>query len=77
VVKARAASLRAKGDEALAAHLASRIGSEQTLLVEKPGFGRTACFAQARFDSPAQPGEIVRVRVAAATPTHLIAEAIP
>jgi threonylcarbamoyladenosine tRNA methylthiotransferase MtaB len=77
VVKERAANLRAKGDEALAAHLASRIGSEQTLLVEKPGLGRTACFAQARFDSAAQPGEIVRVRITAATPTYLIAEAIP
>jgi threonylcarbamoyladenosine tRNA methylthiotransferase MtaB len=77
VVKERAANLRAKGDEALAAHLAARIGSEQTLLVEKPGLGRTACFAQARFNSAAQPGEIVRVRITAATPTYLIAEAIP
>jgi threonylcarbamoyladenosine tRNA methylthiotransferase MtaB len=77
VVKDRAARLRAKGDAALAAHLSSRIGSEQALLVEKPGFGRTACFAQARFDGVAQPGEIVRVRITAATPTHLIAEAIP
>jgi threonylcarbamoyladenosine tRNA methylthiotransferase MtaB len=77
VVKERAASLRAKGDAALAAHLSSRVGSEQSLLVERPGLGRTACFAQALFDSGAQPGEIVRVRITAATPTHLTAEAIP
>ncbi|MBS0277311.1 MAG: tRNA (N(6)-L-threonylcarbamoyladenosine(37)-C(2))-methylthiotransferase MtaB [Proteobacteria bacterium] len=77
VVKDRAARLRAKGDAALAVHLSSRIGSEQALLVEKPGLGRTACFAQAQFDGGAQPGEIVRVRITAATPTHLIAEAIP
>jgi len=77
VVKDRAARLRARGDAALAAHLSSRIGSAQSVLVEKPGLGRTACFAQARFDSAAQPGEIVRVRITAATPTHLIAEAIP
>jgi threonylcarbamoyladenosine tRNA methylthiotransferase MtaB len=76
IVKARAARLRAKGDKALAQHLASRVGSEQVLLVEKQGLGRTACFAQARFEGPAQPGDLVRVRVNGSTPTHLIAEPI-
>jgi threonylcarbamoyladenosine tRNA methylthiotransferase MtaB len=76
VVKERAARLRAKGGEALAAHLASCIGSEQSLLVEKAGLGRTACFAQARFDGNAKPGDLIRVRVTDATATHLIAEPV-
>ncbi|HSM94438.1 MAG TPA: tRNA (N(6)-L-threonylcarbamoyladenosine(37)-C(2))-methylthiotransferase MtaB, partial [Rhizomicrobium sp.] len=76
VVKERAARLRAKGDDALAARLSSLAGSAQTLAVEKPGLGRTACFAQARFDGAAQPGDLIRVRVMRATPTHLIAEPV-
>jgi threonylcarbamoyladenosine tRNA methylthiotransferase MtaB len=76
LVKERAARLRAKGDEALAAHLASRVGSEQSLLVEKAGLGRTACFAQARLVGSAKPGDLIRVRVTDATATHLIAEPV-
>jgi threonylcarbamoyladenosine tRNA methylthiotransferase MtaB len=81
LVKERAAQLRAVGDAALAARMKSLIGSEQALLVEKDGqkfnMGRTACFAQAHFAHPAQPGSFARVRIADATPTHLIAEQIP
>jgi threonylcarbamoyladenosine tRNA methylthiotransferase MtaB len=76
LVKQRAARLRARGEEALSAHLISRVGSEQMLLVEKPGLGRTACFAQAKFTGSAQPGDIVHVRVTGSTSTHLIAESI-
>ncbi|HEY1708964.1 MAG TPA: tRNA (N(6)-L-threonylcarbamoyladenosine(37)-C(2))-methylthiotransferase MtaB [Rhizomicrobium sp.] len=72
--KERAARLRAKGEKALAARLASLEGTEQTLLVEKPTIGRTACFAPARFDGDAAPGSFVRARIAGATPTHLAAE---
>jgi threonylcarbamoyladenosine tRNA methylthiotransferase MtaB len=77
LIKERAARLRAVGDKALAARMTSLIGSEQTLLVEKDGSGRTQCFAQAHFAHAAQPGSFARVRIADATPTHLIAEAIP
>ena len=52
------------------------VGSEQILLVEKSGLGRTACFAQARFTGEAQPGDLIRVRVTDATSTHLIAEPV-
>jgi threonylcarbamoyladenosine tRNA methylthiotransferase MtaB len=77
LVKERAAQLRAAGEKALAARMASLIGSEQTLLVEKDGMGRTACFAQAHFAHEAKPGSFARIRIASATPTHLIADAIP
>jgi threonylcarbamoyladenosine tRNA methylthiotransferase MtaB len=43
--KERAARLRAAGEEAVAAHLQSRIGKTEQVLVERPGFGRTEGFA--------------------------------
>ena len=76
LVKERAAKLRAKGGEALSARMSKLVGSEQILLVEKSGLGRTACFAQARFTGEAQPGDLIRVRVTDATSTHLIAEPV-
>ena len=45
----------------------------RTLLVEKDGMGRTACFAQAHFAHDTKPGSFARLRIAQATPTHLIA----
>ena len=74
LVKARAAQLRAKGEVALAARMNALVGSVQMLAVERTGVGRTACFAQARFTADAQPGEMIRVRIAGATPSRLIAE---
>jgi threonylcarbamoyladenosine tRNA methylthiotransferase MtaB len=76
LIKERAAALRAAGEKALAARMKALIGSEQTLLVEKDGMGRTECFAQVHFVQDAQPGGMMRVRIADAAPTHLIAEAI-
>ena len=76
LVKERAAKLRAKGGEALSARMSKLVGSEQILLVEKSGLGRTACFAQACFTGEAQPGDLIRVRVTDATSTHLIAEPV-
>ena len=61
----------------LAKRYSSLIGSEQSVLVEKDGMGRTECFAQAHFAHDAQPGSFARVRIAGATATHLIADAIP
>ena len=61
VIKERAARLRAKGANALATRLQSLVGITQDALIEKPGEGRTPCFASVRFDSPAAPGDIVRV----------------
>jgi threonylcarbamoyladenosine tRNA methylthiotransferase MtaB len=74
VVKARAARLRAHGAKALAARLAPLVGHETTLLVEKPGFGRTECFAPAMFEGAAEPGTLLRVRIVGADAERLIAE---
>lgn len=63
LVKERARRLREKGDQALAARLAALVGSEQVLLVERPGRGRTPCFATATFEDAATPGSLVRVRI--------------
>ncbi|HUJ47342.1 MAG TPA: tRNA (N(6)-L-threonylcarbamoyladenosine(37)-C(2))-methylthiotransferase MtaB [Rhizomicrobium sp.] len=74
-VKTRAARLRAKGAGALASRLKSLVSSEQSVLVEKDGVGRTACFAPVRLSEASQPGTFARVRVTDATDTHLIAAA--
>jgi threonylcarbamoyladenosine tRNA methylthiotransferase MtaB len=65
IVKNRARRLREKGAAALAARLASLVGTEQELLVERAGLGRTRCFASASFAENLQPGSIVRARIAA------------
>jgi threonylcarbamoyladenosine tRNA methylthiotransferase MtaB len=74
LVKERARRLRGKGEEALARRLQSLVGSEQTLLVEKPGFGRTACFAPAELDGSAAPGSLVRARIIATRSGSLVAD---
>ena len=75
LVKDRAARLRARGDAALAARLASLVGTAQTLLMEKDGMGRTPCFAPVRTDAAVGAVPFQSVRIATATPTHLIADA--
>jgi threonylcarbamoyladenosine tRNA methylthiotransferase MtaB len=72
-IKERAARLRARGAASLAARLQSLIGTEQTMLVEKEGVGRTACFAQARLEPATVPGPFLRTRITGATETQLIA----
>ena len=62
-VKERAARLRAKGEQALSRHLADLAGTEQDVLVEKPGFGRTPSFAPVRFAGAGAPGQIARLRI--------------
>ncbi len=72
--KARAARLRAAGEAALARFLAGRVGREERVLVEKPGFGHSAQFAPVDWSDPAgaRPGEIVTLRVAAADRGRLV-----
>lgn len=73
VRKARAARLRAEGEAALARFLASRIGSRASVLVERPGLGRSEQFAPVRLD-PRQPaGALVEARIAGADDGFLIA----
>jgi threonylcarbamoyladenosine tRNA methylthiotransferase MtaB len=74
VIRERAAQLRQRGQVALAARLQSLVGTRQSLLIEKPGLGRTACFAQARIEAAVASGSFVLARVQTATATHLSAE---
>ena len=71
-VRDRAARLRQKGVDALAARFASMLGSEQMLVVEKPGLGRTACFAPVAFLGAAD--GFVRVRITGAGAGRLTGE---
>lgn len=74
LVKERAARLRAHGETALAARMRALDGTEQMLLVEKSGMGRTSCFAPAYFEGSATPGAIVRTKITGANATSLKAE---
>ncbi|HKD20932.1 MAG TPA: tRNA (N(6)-L-threonylcarbamoyladenosine(37)-C(2))-methylthiotransferase MtaB [Rhizomicrobium sp.] len=73
-IKERAARLRAKGAEHLAQRLAGLVGRAETILVEKPGFGRTPCFVPVLFDGEAAPGSLKCVHLKAARADHLIAD---
>ncbi|MBX9925876.1 MAG: tRNA (N(6)-L-threonylcarbamoyladenosine(37)-C(2))-methylthiotransferase MtaB [Hyphomicrobiaceae bacterium] len=55
VAKERAARLRAAGDRRLAGHLASLIGSRQSIVVEAGSMGRTPQYTEVRFDPGAFP----------------------
>jgi threonylcarbamoyladenosine tRNA methylthiotransferase MtaB len=64
-IKERARVLRVKGQRALSAHLNSLVGSEQDILIEKPGLGRTHCFATvALADDRSVTGDMISVRIA-------------
>jgi threonylcarbamoyladenosine tRNA methylthiotransferase MtaB len=74
VVKERAARLRAVGEAAYVRHLDSLAGSDQRLLVEREGIGRTEGFTIAAVDS-GRPGEIVAATVTGHDGQKLIAAA--
>ncbi|MGH7113511.1 MAG: tRNA (N(6)-L-threonylcarbamoyladenosine(37)-C(2))-methylthiotransferase MtaB [Stellaceae bacterium] len=63
VVKERAARLRAAGAAALAAELKSRVGSETDVLIESPGRGRAAFYAEIGFADCAAAGSVRRMRL--------------
>ena len=73
----RAARLREAGRAATARFLAGRVGREEEVLFERPDRGHTPQFAPLRLvgGAAAVPGEIRRVRVSAAGPDALLAEA--
>ncbi len=73
-VKSRAAALRAKGESARAAFFAALVGSEQDVLVEENGTGRTQVFAPVNFSGTATPGSFVRARITGAAATYLSGE---
>ena len=63
VAKERGRRLRAHGDQARQARFGALIGKTRAVLVEKPGFGHSECFAPVSFGGPAQPGAITSVLV--------------
>jgi len=71
LVKERAARLRAAGEAAYVRHLRSLAGSEQRILVERDGLGRTEDFTLAAIETGA-PGEIVAARIIGHDGAHLI-----
>ena len=73
----RAARLRAAGTAAVARFLGGRVGQVEAVLFERPDHGHTAQFAPLRLVGPAmaEVGEIRQVRVSAAGPAALLAEA--
>jgi len=69
--KERAARLRAAGEAAVGQYLASRVGREERILVEKPGLGRTEGFASVRVDSGLAEGTITTRTVTGVAGQHL------
>jgi threonylcarbamoyladenosine tRNA methylthiotransferase MtaB len=63
IVKERAARLRAKAQEALAAHLQAQVGHAVELLMERDEVGRTPGFAEVELAGPAPQGSLVSARV--------------
>lgn len=70
LVKERAARLRARGEAALCARLDSMVGSTRTVLMERGGVGRTACFTPVAFDGA--PGTLVPLTLTARGGDRLI-----
>lgn len=63
VIKERAARLREKGAEALAAHLQKAIGQVSRVLVERGRKGRLDDFTLVLLDCQPEPGTLARVRI--------------
>ncbi|SDE40965.1 tRNA (N(6)-L-threonylcarbamoyladenosine(37)-C(2))-methylthiotransferase MtaB [Rhodospira trueperi] len=75
VAKARAAALRAAGDQRMGARLARRVGGTADVLVETPGFGHSEDYLPVDLapDLDAAPGTVVRVRLTGAGEGRLAA----
>jgi threonylcarbamoyladenosine tRNA methylthiotransferase MtaB len=73
--KARAARLRAAGEDALARFLTQRVGGAAAVLVERGAEGRTEHFAPIRLRAPAAPGSVVGARVTGRDGMTLLGEA--
>ncbi|MDT8858015.1 tRNA (N(6)-L-threonylcarbamoyladenosine(37)-C(2))-methylthiotransferase MtaB [Paracoccaceae bacterium Fryx2] len=64
VVRDRAARLRAAGEVALQAHLATQVGRVHRVLTEQPRMGRTEQFTEVTFATDQPEGQIVGVTIA-------------
>jgi threonylcarbamoyladenosine tRNA methylthiotransferase MtaB len=72
LVKERAAWLRSAGQAALAAELASRVGSETDVLIEADGRGRAEFYAAVRFAGSGAAGSIRRMRLVDSSGSSLV-----
>ena len=76
-VKARAATLRARAAEHRAAWLASLVGTEQDVLIERPGDrGHAGNFAEVRLTETHSVGSVVRTAITGVDNNHLTAAPI-
>ncbi len=62
-IRRRAGRLRAKGEAAMAAFLAGRIGRRTAVLIEQDGFGHCEHYLPVRVDSAVHAGTVVDVRI--------------
>ncbi len=73
IVKDRARRLRERGAQALARHLDREVGARRRVLAESRQAGRTEQFTKVQFATPAEPGQIVDVTIAAHDGRQLLA----
>ncbi|MFY7759396.1 tRNA (N(6)-L-threonylcarbamoyladenosine(37)-C(2))-methylthiotransferase MtaB [Aquidulcibacter sp.] len=74
-IKARAALLRDKGQQALATYLDSQIGTTQTVLIERDGKGRLNSFAEIQVPG-GQAGTLIQARVTGRADGYLLGELV-
>jgi threonylcarbamoyladenosine tRNA methylthiotransferase MtaB len=72
VIRERASRLRAKGEQAMAAFRAARIGTVASVLVEQDNQGHCQHYLPVRLDRDAQAGSIQPVRILGVGDDHLI-----
>lgn len=77
-VKARAARLREKGEQALSTYLDGQRGMRHAVLIERDGIGRTPHFAEVSVAGAAMctPGEIIEARITGSDKTMLVGEVV-
>ncbi|MCP4997409.1 MAG: tRNA (N(6)-L-threonylcarbamoyladenosine(37)-C(2))-methylthiotransferase MtaB [Hyphomicrobiales bacterium] len=72
LIKTRAARLRQRGNEARRAHLDSMVGTDQKVLIEREGLGRTENFTLVNIQG-GKPGSIVPTHISSHDGERLIA----
>ena len=74
LIKARAATLRRKGEEAYGRHLQAMVGTRQKVLIERPGIGRSENFTLVSLTG-GEPGTIVPAAITGHDSDRLLAKA--
>jgi threonylcarbamoyladenosine tRNA methylthiotransferase MtaB len=72
--RARAASLRERGERALGAYLQAEVGRDVEILMERDGIGRTPGFAEVALAGSAKVRSLVVARVTRSDGARLQAE---